>query len=129
MKRYYWSFDESKEMWSDFEDSIERCIGEAKATVEEVTVGQDYVYIASSDDFYPSVDGENSIDEILNQANSECGEVSEGWLCGCEKLYDELSDILSNALNEWLEKIGEKPTFGNLNEIIKYDLKTGKIVA
>lgn len=117
MKKYTWSASANDELWQhdDF-DTIEECVLDAK---------ENYGYEAGTDiaigeaiPFIVSVDADDIIERLEENAYEECGEASEGWIHYKQEQLDELSEILTKHVNEWLEKTKNKPTFYKIDNII-----------
>lgn len=121
MNEYYWSFEKSKEVWFENEETIEKCIEEAKKNNEKK---YNLVYIGIKENHIATIDAEYVIDYLREQAYDQHGECSEGWLDNSNEESLELE--LNKTLQKWLKENNEEPTFGTFSEIYCYDLKTGE---
>lgn len=119
---FYWNFDREEATWNNSGESIKECIEEARLYAEDE--GQEFVYIGEVTNHVPTIDAERVIDNLTEQAYYECGECSEGWLDGAKT--EELEEKLNEVLQEWLKETNQEPTFGKLEKIHRYDLKTGQ---
>ena len=119
---FYWNFDREEETWNNSGESIKECIEEARLYVE--AEDQEFVYIGEVTNHVPTIDAERIIDNLIDQAYDECGESSDGWLDGVKT--EELEEKLNEVLQEWLKKTNQEPTFGKLEKVNRYNLKTGE---
>ena len=127
MSNYFWNFNEHEEIWQNSCPTIEDCIEEAKWEKEYMNMDDEHVYIGEVETHVPFIDVEYLIDNIKEQAWSDCGECCDGWLDGL-KIQDEdkLEERLNKVLLEWLEEINGMPGFGRFIKVNKYNLETGK---
>ncbi len=122
---YYWSFNEHADLWTDSEETIENCIEQARLDAEDEDFNT--VFIGTIDTHIPTIDAETIIDNLVEQAYEECGECSSGWLDNLpKKNIESLEKKLNATLYKWLEEVKEVVTFGLIEDVKAYDLKTGK---
>lgn len=115
-----WSFKETDELWQhgDFE-TVEKCILDAKENYcmksgEQIAIGTIYLYTVCAD-----VD--SLLERLEEDAYEECGEAAVNWEITSRKHFDKEMDILqkkvTKCVNEYLEAIGEEPTFSKIDNI------------
>lgn len=122
MGKYIWSKNKNEEIWlnSSF-DTIKECIDDA--IQNDVKAGE-IIYIGETEEYTPFISGDEIIDTLQERAYEECGEASEGWLQNVSnEQTDELADKVLEIINEWLEKVNEKPNFSKINNIKEYKIK------
>lgn len=117
---YTWSESETDELWKhDLFETEEDCIEDAKDNYckrigEEIAIGTVVPYEVN-------VDVDCMLEQLETDAYDECGEVAESWNIstrkGHEKEIDELQEKITELVNEYLEKIGEKPSFYKIDNI------------
>lgn len=70
------------------------------------------IYYAQVHEYIPSVDVENVLDNISENAYSETGEYAERYLCDVPKeQIEELGDSLNDVLEKWIKKYKHEPNF------------------
>lgn len=70
------------------------------------------------------IDGGSIIENLQDQACSECGEFADGFLDDVSKVEEEeLSEKLNNVLNEWIKKYNYSPEFYNIYGVEKISAK------
>lgn len=77
-------------------------------------------------DFIPEVYADLIIEQVVEQADYQCGEVSEDWLRWdtiTKEQLKELQDNMQNVFDEWLKKHDLEPTFYNIVNIEEIDAK------
>lgn len=117
---FTWSNKETDELWQhDIFRTVDECIVDAKENYkmkqgEQIAVGIVCPYVIS-------VDVEGMLENIEENAYEECGEVSESWGISSRKHFkkemDGLQEEVNFLVNEYLEKIKEKPTFYKIDNI------------
>lgn len=115
-----WSYSESDELWQhDNFETVEDCIEDAKENYkmqsgEQIAIGTVYPYTVS-------VDVETMLEQIEENAYEECAEAAESWVISSRKHFgkemDDLQDKVTELVNTYLEKIGEKPTLSKVDNI------------
>lgn len=120
IKIYTWSESTTDVIWQhDLFETEEECIKDAKESYykragEEIAVGTAVPYEVSAD-----VDC--VLERLEEDAYDECGEAADDWNIstrkGREKEFDELQEKVTELVNEYLEKIGEKPDFYKIDDI------------
>ena len=113
MEKYSWNFDGTAEEWrNEPYDTIEDCISAAIEDNRSIIDKYDTVYIGENVPFEPSVDAEQILDQITEDAYQFVGEIVEGWdAYDCKKRdqLQELSDELTKIVSAWMEKHGYYP--------------------
>lgn len=118
---FSWSDNATDEWWvNDTFGTVEECIKDAKSewngkkSSDEIAIGTIVPYVVSAD-----IDC--MLEQLEQDAYEECGDAAESWYIsnrkGHEKEYDELQEKVTQLVNEYLEKIGEKPSFYKINDI------------
>lgn len=80
-------------------------------------VGQLNVYAAS-------IDVNQVIDNITDDAWDQCGEYAEDYLCHLpEKEVDRLGELLNEALNKWLDETNNHPGFYTLSSVSVHSIE------
>ena len=120
MKSGQWMFNfGNEENWCEDEyfDTKEKAIKVARAkAIAEVyyhsfQVGQ-IVY------FKPSVDVENVLERISENAYDECGDCGEDYLSDIYNLgTDRLKELLNEALDRWIKETNNEPNFYKIENI------------
>lgn len=75
-------------------------------------------------DFIPEVYADLIIDQVVEQAYCQCGEISEDWLRWdtiTEEQLKELQGNMQKVFDEWLKKHDLEPTFYNIVNIEEID--------
>lgn len=128
--KYTWEFSENAEYWENgtFE-TVEECIDEAKMLINAgYHEKQNVIYVGETNVFVPTVDGEDVVEHIEEQAADEYGEVADGWEPwltlrerdgeeNARKAWSELDTMLSQVLNGWLAKHSLTPQFYTIENI------------
>lgn len=130
-KKYYWSFEHYNEYYTGAENTVEKCIEEAReVNKKEYDSTNKYVFIGELEKYEPCIDAEWVIETLIDSAYDECGEPSEQWLNNVTKEHKEkLKEKLNKTLKEWLKETENEPDyFGKIINVKKYDLETGEIV-
>lgn len=117
---YTWTDDENNEIWrKDIFETIEDCILDAKENYckeegEDIAIGIICPYT-------PDIFIEGILEDIEIRAYERCGEVAESWDIstrkGHENEMDELEKKVTEAVNDYLEKIKGKPSFYTIEDI------------
>ena len=77
-------------------------------------------------DFIPEVYADLILEQVVEQADYQCGEVSEDWLrwdAITKEQLKELQDNMQKVFDEWLKKHELEPTFYNIVNIEEIDAK------
>lgn len=136
MSKYYWNFNEHADCWDNNGDTIEKCILEAQDEVREYEECEGYeigeiktVFVGEIEKYIPNISGGTFIDYVVDDAWDKCGEIADGFLDSYTKTDEELLDkMLNDTFKIWLEKTGNAPTFGLIENIKEYSLINGKEV-
>lgn len=118
---YTWSNDKDDELWRNgCFDTIQECISEAKE--EGYKVGET-IAVGETNDFKVYVDAERVLEMVQDDAYDECGEASDSWIDCRRHNLDELSDKLTDCVNEWLKETNQEPTFYYIDNIKRVEIK------
>lgn len=116
--KYTWETSPDAEGWyNGLYDTVDECIEAARKELEGK--GIDVIYIGEAIIFEPYVDAKDIFDRLEEQAYNDCGEFAKGWrICNYSKNEDiqklnELSDKLTDIVNNWLKKYKKEPDFYN----------------
>lgn len=123
---YTWSENKEDEWWNKGEfDTEKECVQEAIQRYgfkpgDTVAIGTVYPY-------KPHPDIDSLLERLEEDAYEACGEAAESWNIstqkGREKEQEELYRGVEKLVNEYLEKIGEKPGFYKVDNIHTVDIK------
>lgn len=118
---YTWNNDKDSEMWCNGKfETIEGCIKNAK---EEGCRTGETVFIGRCVDFEVSVDADDVIERLQEQAYEECGEASDVWIDWKNDNVKQLSERLTDCVNEWLKETKQEPTFYYIDNIKAIEIK------
>lgn len=116
-KEYTWSKKPDDERWQhEIFGSVEECIADALENYDfkkgdTIAIGICYKHIVE-------VDGEDILERIEEMAFDDVGEAAEDWInYKDKKSISDLSEKLTNIVNEWLKKTGQKPSFYRVVDI------------
>lgn len=118
---YSWSDNATDELWSNgtFE-TVEECIKDAKSDWNGKKPG-DEIAIGTVVPYVVNADIDCMLEQLEQDAYEECGDAADSWYIstrkGHEKEYDELQEKITALVNEYLEKICEKPSFYKIDDI------------
>lgn len=76
--------------------------------------------------FIPEVYADLILEQVVEQADYQCGEASEDWLRWdtiTKEQLKELQDNMQKVFDEWLKKHGLEPTFYNIVNIEEINAK------
>lgn len=121
IKIYTWSENANDELWrNDIFETVEECVKNAKSDWngkkpgDEIAIGTVVPYVVSADVGF-------MLEQLEQDAYEECGDVTDDWDVssrkGHEKEFDELQEKVTALVNEYLVKIGEKPSFYKIEDI------------
>lgn len=77
-------------------------------------------------DFVPYVDSDLIIEQVAEQASWQCGEIGDDWLnwdTVTEEARKELEENINKVFDDWLKKHSLEPTFFNIVNIEKINVK------
>lgn len=124
MEKYWWSFYQDSEIWTESGTSVADCIEQAKELNDA-----DYqtVYIGEAVPFVPSehLNVDVLMDDLEQQAYEFAGEVAEDWHAYAYKETEanrELSEAIGEIVDKWLKKHGRYPGFCQIANVAEYDL-------
>lgn len=115
-----WNFNKSDELWQHDEfETVDECIKDAQENYD-MKIGE-RIAIGTIQPYKVNIDIESMLEQLEEKAYDECGEVAEDWKISNEKYYtkemEELKEKVTKLTYEYLEKIGEKPTFYKIDDI------------
>jgi len=131
IKKYTWDFNPEAEVWyNNTFGSIEECIEDAKAAVEdensEFEEKHDVIYIAETKPFIPNADIESIFEQMVQDAYDQCGESAETWEpygTFSSSEFKELKDEINEVINGWLKERDRYPCIYNIDNIEEYPLE------
>lgn len=118
MNRYTWENSENAELWQhDLFDTIEDCVKDAVENYEYKN--GDTIYIGEPVDFGISVDANEVLERLEEDAFEFAGEAAESWMpSGTSKeALNELSKKLTDVVVEWTTRQSLEPCFYQITNI------------
>ena len=120
---YTWNYEECGLWEHDLFETIDECIDDARkqgvSLGESIYIGEPDLYIA-----YPDI--ETLLENMEYHASEECGEAADAWCIsykkGNEEAWDELTERVIYAVNEYLKKIGQEPDFYKIINVEKVEV-------
>lgn len=127
-----------REEFDTKEEAIEYGIQEYKdylAGISTELFDNDYNYpdppsscfeVGEGKPFVPYVDSDWIIEQVVEQASWQCGEIGDDWLRWdtiTKEQLEELQNNMQKMFDEWLKKHGLEPTFYNIVNIEEIDAK------
>lgn len=115
-KKYAWQLEHNSDYTSATAfDSIEECIADAQDYFAEENVKIKSITIQELKPYEISVDAENVLEDIWENAESEAGDNVDDWLDSStayttEQLND-LSERLTGVVKTWLKETHNEPDF------------------
>lgn len=130
-KLYTWS--QLNDNWenTDTFETIEDCIEDAKATIGQYIDIKDRYTIYVGECVEPTLfaDFDDVLEDIADQAENDYGEVAEDWdICyddSRKEIYDKYEKMLNILVKEYINEIGENPTFFKVENVKKIVIKEG----
>ena len=111
--------------------SIEEALAEARQEAEFYPEGDKpcIVYIGRYKPFKPVIEAAWVLEVLQRDAYDVAGDAAEGWLDNLTPAeVESLGKRLTSVFRRWARECGEEPTFGEVNHIRRYDLRTGREV-
>jgi len=119
MNKYTWESSENAELWQhDLFDTVQDCIADAVENYE-FNVG-DVIYIGNTLDFGVFVDADDVLERLEEEASEFAGEAAESWkpsIDASKEALEELSEQLSNVVEEWLSKYSLETNFYQIDNV------------
>jgi hypothetical protein len=112
--KWTYNFGDSEIWTNDAEyDTKEAAIqGGTEEAKEEYDIGDSVnFFIGQMEEYIPYIDAECLIDSMSEDASSEVGEVADGWPNYKRADMDILKSRITEVVINWLNEIGEMPTF------------------
>ena len=79
--------------------------------------------------FEPVIDVDGVIEVLQREAYDIADDAAEGYLDNLTRAeVKSLGECLTRVFRRWARECGEEPTFGEVNHIRRYDLRTGREV-
>lgn len=130
MEKYSWDFNKNAEIWyNETYDTVDDCIADAVETAKEDGEDYDTVYVGENIPYIPSIDAESILDALQEQAYDFAGEIGGDWCAYNHKQteeLEELSELLSTVVCDWMKKYGYYPTFYAIEKIKPYPMPKGE---
>lgn len=82
--------------------------------------------VGEKSSFAPHIDVDMILDDVVEQATWQCGEIADDWLSWdtiTKAQEEELQNNMQNVFDEWLKKHHLEPTFYNVINIEEIDAK------
>lgn len=111
--------------------SIEEALAEARQEAEFYPEGDKpcIVYIGRYKPFKPVIEAAWVLEVLQRDAYDVAGDAAEGWLDNLTPAeVESLGERLTRVFRRWARECGEKPDFGEVHHIRRYDLRTGREV-
>ncbi len=128
MSEYSYAFNKD-DLYTGQCDSIEVALAEARQEVEFYPERDKprLVYIGRYKPFEPMIDAAWILEVLQRDAYDVAGDAVGGWLDNLTPAeVESLSERLTRVFRRWARECGEEPTFGEVNHIRRYDLRTGR---
>lgn len=124
-KLYTWS--QLNDNWenADTFETIEECIEDAKATIGQYIDIKDGYTIYVGECVEPTIfaDFDDVLEDVADQAENDYGEEAEDWdICyddSRKEIYDKYEKMLNILVKEYINEIGENPTFFKVENVKK----------
>ena len=101
-------------------ENFEEIYEEEKGEKFDSRIYSKVFYVGKIERFIPSINVDSLLDDIVDNAYDEVGEVAEGFLSLISKEeYDFLEERLNEALSEWLDETRNQPTFWKVSNVEK----------
>jgi hypothetical protein len=109
-----WTYElYNEENWStneDFNTKEEAIEAGKEAALDEEEIA--LFYVGKIVDYEPNVNAYRVVDDLIEDAAEQCGEVSDSFLDNVTKeQYKLLSEILDDVLYQWLRATNNQPNF------------------
>lgn len=114
-KKYAWQLEHDSDYTSATAfDSLEECIADAQDYFAEENVKIKSITIQELESYEISVDAENVLEDIWENAESEAGDNVDDWLDSSAYTTDQLNDLserLTGVIKTWLKETHNEPKF------------------
>lgn len=111
--------------------SIEEALAEARQEAEFYPEGDKpcIVYIGRYKPFKPVIEAAWVLEVLQRDAYDVSGDAAGEWLENLAPAeVESLGERLTRVFRRWARECGEKPDFGEVDHIKRYDLRTGREV-
>ena len=128
MSEYSYTFNKAN-IYTGKYASIDEALAEARQEAELYPDGDKpcIVYIGRYKPFKPVIDVEWVLVTLQHDAYDVVGDAAEGWLDNLTPAeVESLGERLTRVFRRWARECGEKPDFGEVHHIKRYDLRTGR---
>lgn len=115
-REYSWSLN--GERYEGQEASRELAIDDAINSADDIDVGET-LYIGVNCAWAPTIDAQEVLDALGDQAQGDIGDGSEGWPDASSDAVAALSDRLTAVLDAWMTEFKQKPHFWSVHEVEK----------
>ena len=85
-------------------------------------------YVGKRMDWWPSVDEDDMLDCVIEQADDYAGEFAEGWLDVPKEQRELLRGMLQKTFDEWIKETRNEPTFFMIEQSAEIDPRDFEIV-
>ena len=130
MSEYSYAFKKT-DLYAGQCANIEEALAEARREAELYPEGDkpNLVYIGRYKPFKPVIEAEWVLEVLQRDAYDVAGDAAEGWLDNLTPAeVESLGERLTRVFRRWARECGEKPDFGEVHHIRRYDLRTGREV-
>ena len=130
MIEYSYTYNKS-DLYTGKYASIEEALAEARQEAELYPEGDKphLVYIGRYKPFKPVIEAAWILEVLQRDAYDVAGDAAEGWLDNLAPVaVKSLRARLTRAFRRWAKQYGEKPDFGEVDHVKRYDLRTGREV-
>ena len=129
---YTWMDYPNAEIWNhDCFETIEECIQDAK---DNYKIDSDMIYVGECKDVsIGGIDLDDILCRVEEDMYEQVGEVSEGWdiystsgsYADRKPIYDKYNEKLRQLVMDYIEEIGEKPSFYKIVNV--KEIKIGEV--
>ena len=115
-KKYAWQLEHDSDYTSATAfDSIEECIADAQDYFAEENVKIKSITVQELEPYEISVDAENVLEDIWENAEADVGDCIDDWLDSrtayTTEQLDDLSERLTGVVSTWLKETHNEPDF------------------
>lgn len=131
-EQWLWSLSEDGDgdgLWTNYAGDRDAAIGEAMANRTEEDRFTDYVYVAKSLEYNPSISASSILEDLASEAYDECGEAAEDAFTATPEQEADLQTMLNQTLGTWLTKHNLWPSFSRLGPVEKIPVAIGTCVS
>jgi hypothetical protein len=130
MRTNKWTYELfNEEVWTSGEnfDTKEEAIEAGREAIKDDKLEIDFFWIGQIVDYIPTINEYRIIDDLVEDAAEQCGEVSDSFLDGMtEEQIKQLGLLLNETLNKWLEETKNQPNFYRIVNVESIAVKEDK---